>query len=76
MGTKTQNTRYHEPYANLAAAIIMSGVKCHDVKFLESDWCDTLQEMCRLDDQMYGNRGPSLTVIGKTKITSPHVGKD
>lgn len=76
MGTKTQNTRYHEPYANLAAAIIMSGVKCHDVKFLESDWCDTLQEMCRLDDQMYGNRGPSLTVRGKTKITSPHVGKD
>ena len=76
MGTKTQNTRYHEPYANLAAAIIMSGVKCHDVKFLESDWCDTLQEMCRLDDQMYGNRGPSLTVRGKTKVTSPHVGKD
>ena len=76
MGTKTQNTRYHEPYANLAAAIIMSGVKCHDVKFLESDWYDTLQEMCRLDDQMYGNRGLSLTVSGKTKITSPHVGKD
>lgn len=76
MGTKTQNTRYHEPYANLAAAIIMSGVKCHDAKFLESDWCDTLQEMCRLDDQMYGNRGLSLTVGGKTKITSPHVGKD
>lgn len=76
MGTKTQNTRYHEPYANLAAAIIMSGVKCHDVKFLESDWCDTLQEMCRLDDQMYGNRGPSLTVRGKTKVTSPHIGKD
>lgn len=76
MGTKTQNTRYHEPYANLAAAIITSGVKCHDVKFLESDWCDTLQEMCRLDDQMYGNRGLSLTVRGKTKVTSPHVGKD
>lgn len=76
MGTKTQNTRYHEPYANLAAAIIMSGVKCHDVEFLESDWCDTLKEMCRLDDQTYGNRGLSLTVRGKTKITSPHVGKD
>ena len=76
MGTKTQNTRYHEPYANLAAAIIMSGVKCHDVKFLESDWCYSLQEMCRLDDQMYGNRGPSLTVRGKTKVTSPHIGKD
>ena len=76
MGTKTQNTRYHEPYANLAAAIIMSGVKCHDVKFLESDWCDALQEMCRLDDQMYGDRGLSLTARGKTKVTSPHVGKD
>lgn len=76
MGTKTQNTRYHEPYANLAAAIIMSGVKCHDVKFLESDWCDTLKEMCRLDDQMYGGRGLGLNVRGKTKITSPHVSGD
>lgn len=75
MGTKAQNTRYHEPYANLAAAIIMSGVKCHDVEFLESDWYGILQEMCQLDDQMYGNRGLSLTVRGKTKITSPHVGK-
>lgn len=73
MGTKTQNTRYHEPYANLAAAIIMSGVKCHDVKFLESDWCDTLREICRLDDQMYGDRG--LSVRGRVKVSSgPHVG--
>lgn len=50
---------YHGAYANLAAAIIASGVKCHDTTFLKSDWCDTLREICRLDDQMYGGRGIS-----------------
>lgn len=50
---------YHDAYANLAAAIIASGVKCHDTAFLKSDWCDILKEMCRLDDQMYGGRGIS-----------------
>ena len=28
---------YHDGYANLAAAIIASGVKNHDTRFLESD---------------------------------------
>ena len=50
---------YHDAYANLAAAIIASGVKCHDTAFLKSDWCDILKVMCRLDDQMYGGRGIS-----------------
>lgn len=48
---------YHGAYANLAAAIIASGVKCHDTIFLASDWCDTLREICKLDDKMYGGRG-------------------
>lgn len=47
---------YHDAYANLAAAIIASGVKSHDTRFLESNWCETLREICRLDDQMYGGR--------------------
>ncbi len=51
---------YHGAYANLAAAIIASGEKCHDTRFLESDWCDTLKEICRLDDKMYGGRSVSM----------------
>lgn len=72
MGTKTQNTMYHSPMANLAYAIIRSGEKCHDVRFLESDWCELLREICRLDDKMYGdrklgNRG------GGMRVTSAHI---
>ena len=48
---------YHNPFTNLAAAIIKSGVEAHDTYFLESEWCDDLKEMCRLDDDMYGHRG-------------------
>lgn len=48
---------YHGAYANLAAAIIASGVKSHDTIFLASDWCDTLREICKLDDKIYGGRG-------------------
>ena len=47
---------YHGAFANLAAAIIASGEKSHDTTFLKSNWCETLKEICRLDDQMYGNR--------------------
>ena len=57
---------YHDAYANLAAAIVASGVKCHDTRFLESDWCDTLKEICRLDDQMYGGRNPNSCLIVST----------
>lgn len=47
---------YHDGYANLAAAILDSGIKCNDTAFLESDWADTLRDICVLDDEMYGNR--------------------
>lgn len=51
---------YHDGYANLAAAIIASGVRHHDTTFLESNWCDLLKEICRLDDQMHGDRNISM----------------
>lgn len=62
---------YHSPYANLAAAIIASGERCHDVSFLNSDWCDTLRAMCRLDDEMYGHR--QMDAPGKHYASSPRV---
>ena len=55
-GVANSRTQYHDPYANLAAAILGSGVKCNDTTFLESDWADILREMCRLDNIMYGNK--------------------
>lgn len=48
---------YHDPYANLAAAVLESGVRHNDTRFLESDWADLLRDMCSLDDEMYGGRG-------------------
>lgn len=56
MSVLTNSRPYHDPYANLAAAILDSGVKCNDTRFLESDWADTLREICSLDDKMYGSR--------------------
>lgn len=44
---------YYNPWANLAAAIIHSGEQANDTHFLESDWCETLRELCRLDDEQY-----------------------
>ena len=55
-GVVNSRTRYHDPYANLAAAILDSGVRYNDTAFLESDWADILREMCRLDNIMYGNK--------------------
>ena len=52
-GAASNRTQYHNPYANLAAAILDSGKRCNDTAFLESDWADILREMCRLDDIMY-----------------------
>lgn len=48
--------RYHNPWTNLAAAILASGERCKDTYFLESDWAEELREMCRLDDELYGDR--------------------
>lgn len=55
-GAASNRTRYHDPYANLAAAILDSGARCNDTTFLESDWADTLRVICSLDDEIYGNR--------------------
>lgn len=48
---------YHDAYANLAAAILKQGVRENDVSFLNSEWADTLREMCKMDDNFYGDRG-------------------
>ena len=50
---------YHDGYANLAAAIIASGIRNHDTRFLESDWCELLRDICELDDLLYGDRSMS-----------------
>jgi hypothetical protein len=55
-GVANNRTQYHNPYANLAAAILDSGKRCNDTAFLESDWADILREMCRLDNIMYNNK--------------------
>lgn len=62
---------YHNAYANLAAAIIASGERCNDTRFLNSDWCDTLRTICKLDDELYGHR--SMAAPGKRSISAPHV---
>lgn len=63
---------YHDPFANLAAAILESGKRCHDMSFLTSDWAETLREICRLDDKMYGNR--NIGTRGRTHISNAHIG--
>ena len=74
-GAASNRTQYHNPYANLAAAILDSGKRCNDATFLESDWADTLRALCYLDDKMYGNRG---TEAGRARVykSSTHIGKD
>lgn len=66
---KYNNGPYHEPYTNLAYAILQQGKMYHDEAFLNSDWADNLREMCRLDDEMYGNRG-----LGSRGSISSHSG--
>lgn len=48
---------YHDGYAKLASAIITSGIKQNDQLFLQSDWKDTLSEICRLDKVLH-DTGP------------------
>lgn len=62
----TLTSTFHDPYANLAAAIINSGVRCHDTEFLESNWADILRRICELDIKMYGERD-ILTTRGLIK---------
>ena len=54
---------YHDPYANLAAAILESGARHNDTRFLESNWAELLRDMCSLDDDMYGGRIMTATNV-------------
>lgn len=56
------NGPYHDGYANLAAAIVKSGIECNDTRFLKSDWCDTLKDICRLDYEMHGGKNTNTHV--------------
>lgn len=65
-----QRGKYHDPYANLAAAVLESGIRHNDTRFLESGWAESLRYMCSLDDEMYGGRGIATTGIRVHKSTS------
>ena len=71
MGTKSQNSKFHNPYTNLAYAIILSGERCHDTTFLDSDWCDMLRMMCSLDDEMYGRR--NIELRGRSHVSTANI---
>ena len=66
----TKVSSYKSPWANLAAAIIQSGEREHDVFFLNSDWCDTLKRLCAIDDEV-SNRKCGPINIGPTAKLSP-----
>ena len=66
----TKVNSYRSPWANLAAAIIQSGEREHDVVFLEGDWCDTLKLICSMDDEL-SNRKCGPINIGPTAKLSP-----
>lgn len=71
-GVANSRTQYHDPYANLAAAILDSGKRCNDTAFLESDWADILREMCRLDNIMYGNKNV-VSLNTRVRMHSAHM---
>lgn len=71
-GVANNRTQYHDPYANLAAAILDSGKRCNDTAFLESDWADILREMCRLDDIMYNNKNV-VPLDTRVRMRSAHM---
>lgn len=71
-GAAGNRSHYHDPYANLAAAILESGARCNDARFLDSDWAETLREICSLDDRMYGNRNVKAARV-KVHVSSPHM---
>lgn len=74
-GAASKRTQYHDPYANLAAAILDSGARCNDTAFLESDWAGILRAICYLDDEMYANRSIQSGRIKVHKSLS-HIGED
>ena len=60
---------YHGGYANLAAAILKQGERENDTTFLNSEWADILREICKMDDNHYGDRE-----IRQTRGVIEHVG--
>ena len=72
-GVANNRTQYHNPYANLAAAILDSGKRCNDTAFLESDWADILREMCRLDNIMYNNNKNVVPLDTMVHMHSTHM---
>lgn len=70
IGAVSKRSRYYNPYANLAAAILESGARCDDTDFLESDWAENLREMCILDDEMHGHRNVKIDKAILHKPTS------
>ena len=74
-GVVSSRMQYHNPYANLAAAILDSGARCNDTAFLESDWADVLRAICYLDDKMYDNTSVQ-SGIAKVCRSSPYIGND
>lgn len=75
-GVQNSKARYHEPYSNLAAAILESGIRCNDTLFLESDWADTLREICALDDRIYGDRQDVRIARTRVHASSPRMELD
>ena len=71
-GAASNRKQYHDPYANLAAAILDSGVRCNDTAFLESDWADILREICRLDNSMHGNKN-TISLNTRVRMHSAHM---
>lgn len=63
---------YYSPWANLAAAIINAGERENDKRFLESDWCDTLKELCRLDDELHSG----IKAHFNANASKTHMSKD
>lgn len=63
---------YYSSWANLAAAIISSGERENDRRFLESDWCDTLKELCKLDDELHSG----IKAHFNANASKTHMSKD
>lgn len=63
---------YYSPWANLAEAIIKSGEQENDRRFLESDWCETLRELCRIDDEQHNG----VKVQFNANASRAHMSKD
>ena len=71
-GVLNNRKSYHDPYANLAAAILDSGARCNDTAFLESDWADILREICRLDNIMHDNKNV-VSPDTRVRMSSAHI---